>query len=108
MFMSNSKNSFHAKVAIIDLLVKKPAFLLNEYFASEHGVDVSDRMAIVLTDGKEVVANVELTRDYVQPGFVGVTKDLAEKYGLIDGEHIGFHYTERSDLSVSAIRRRLR
>jgi len=106
--MADTKGLFYAKAKYIDIEVgEELTVVLNEQEAWEHGIKSVDKVALVRGDGSEIVVDVDFTHTLLSPWEIGILDDVVEKYGIVPWEHLGVYFTERSNVSVEAIKKRL-
>lgn len=104
----NDKNIFYGKAKLIDIYDgKELTILLNDREAWEHGITSVDKVAVIYDDGSDFVVNADLTKHLVKPWQIWILTEVAEKYGIKQGEHLWIYFTKRSNKSVEAIKKRL-
>ncbi len=94
------------KVKTIDIVTGKKSVLLNEKDAKALDVRVHDRVSIS-KGGKTTVALVEITHTFVNPGEVGVFRDLVDDLSIVEGEELEV-VPARTPSSVLYIKKKMR
>jgi hypothetical protein len=98
---------FTTKTKIIDIYEGEDlAILLHEQDASEHGITSVDKISLIYDD-KEYVFDVNLTSTLIEPGEIGILKDIQDKYKIVAGKLVTVAYTKNSSESLEAIKKGL-
>jgi len=61
----------------------------------------------LLYQGREIVADVDLSHNYIKPGEIGILRDVVKKYGIKAGETIGIAFTKSNTLSIDSLKKAL-
>jgi hypothetical protein len=63
-----AKQAYHARTRLIDIEEGDSlTVLLNEHEAREHGINSMDKVSLIY-EGKEIVADADLSHSYIKPG----------------------------------------
>jgi len=104
-----NKNVFYGKARLFDIRIGETmSVILNEQAAWNHGVRAIDKVWLIYNDGSEAVVNADLSTTLVKVWEIGITKDVYEKYDIKEWDLIGIYFTRRSNISVEAIRKKMR
>ncbi len=103
----DKETALFLKTKILDLKTGRSwIVVLHANDARENGIYAGNK--VVLKWGKkETEATVDLTTDLVQPGEIGLLKDVIEKYPIKEGEIIEI-YLAPSPSSLEAIRKKIK
>ena len=103
----DKETTLFLKTKILDLKTGRSwIVVLHANDARENGIYAGNK--VVLKWGKkETEATVDLTTDLVQPGEIGLLKDVIEKYPIKEGEIIEI-YLAPSPSSLEAIRKKIK
>lgn len=103
-----AKQAFHARTRLIDIEQGDGfSVLLNEHEAREHGINSRDKVSLIY-EWKEIVADVDLSHNYIKPGEVGILKDVVQKYKIEAGKIVAVAFTHNETLSVEALKKWLK
>ncbi len=97
---------YRCKAKIINIFTGKSIIVLNTGEAKEHDIYPGYRTRAMLKDKKTVIALVDVSDDVVQPGEVGVFKDMAKEYGIKAGQTIHIVHMDRPE-SIGYIKKKL-
>lgn len=78
-------------VRIVDLSTGSRAVVLNDKDAEQLGVVAWDRIQLRGSNGRSIVALVDITKSIVQPNYVGVSRSVALELKVDDGATISLH-----------------
>ncbi len=99
------KDVFHAKTKCIDIQDgEELILLLNEQEAASYGISPMDKVSLMIK-WQEIVLNADLTGKFIQPGQVGVFKDVYKKYEIKENEQVSIRFTQHSSASLEALKK---
>jgi AMP phosphorylase len=78
-------------VRIVDLSTGSRVVVLNDKDAEQLGVVAWDRIQLRGSNGRSIVALVDITKSIVQPNYVGVPRSVALELKVDDGTTISVH-----------------
>lgn len=101
------KHSFHAKVKRIDIQDGESMIaILNENDAWELGVNKFDKIELK-HNGKTIVVDADLSHHMVERGEIGILDDVVKRFELNNGDIVNIHHTQRENLTVQAIKKKM-
>ena len=99
------KNVFHAVTTVVDFQNGEELTIrINEGQALEYGITDMDKVSLTY-EGKEYVLDANLTHRYVNAHEVGIPRDVAEKYGVKNGEHVQIQFTQTTSEALDGLKR---
>ena len=99
------KNVFHAVTKVVDFQNGEELTIrINEGQALEYGITDMDKVSL-LYRGKEYVLDANLTHGYVNAHEVGIPRDVAQKYGVQNGEPVQVHFTQTTSAALDGLKR---
>ncbi len=105
---TETKHAFHAKVKKIDIQDGESLIaVLNEHDAWELGVNKFDKIEIK-HNGEYIVADADLTQHLVARGEIGLFAETTEKLHVNNKDIVSIHHTQRENLTVNAIKKKMR
>lgn len=96
---------YECKVKPINIRTGENTIVLNESEAKEHDM-YSGYRTLLRLDGKEVVANVEVSEKMIDPGVVGVYLDTMKNIGIRKGQKVHLVHMNQPD-SIAHIKKKL-
>ncbi len=96
---------YACKIKPINICTGKDIIVLNQDEAKEHDI-YSGYRTTVATKGNCIIALVDVSKDIVKPGEVGVFEDIMEKYKLKKGQVVEIIHMNRPE-SISYIKKKL-
>jgi AMP phosphorylase len=93
------------KVKNIDIYTGKRVIVLNEKEAQEHDIYTAYRTELKF-DGKKIVALVDTSNDLIKPGEVGIYKEVADAFGLENGDEVEIIHLNRP-ASIEYIKKKM-
>lgn len=81
--------------------------VLNEIDAVSHGLNAFDKVELIFWKDR-FVANVDLTKDLVKPNCIWIFQDVLKRFPLKNWDVVDIKYTRRSDLTLQAIRKKMK
>jgi len=96
---------YACKVKPIDIYTGKNIIVLNQDEAKEHDIYSGYRTTVTI-DGRHMIALVDVSRDLVKPGEVGVFLDMMEAFKLRKGQIVSVIHMNRPE-SITYIKKKL-
>jgi AMP phosphorylase len=94
------------RAKVLDIVSNKREVLLNVFDADKEGINVYDRVTLRV-GARRIVAIVETTKSFIDPGDVGVYGNVQSELSVHDGESIGVVLTEAPE-STGFIRKKMK
>ncbi len=94
-----------SQVKIIDIKTGNKIIVMNEDVAEENDIYAGQRIGMKIR-GKEHIAIVDLSSELVKRGEVGIFSDIAEHYGLEEGDIVEI-YPVPTPMSIESIRKKI-
>jgi len=102
---TSHNDTFHAKIKLIDIQDGEELIaLINEQEAAAYGISPMDKVALRVKN-KEIILNADLTNKFIQPGQIGLFKDVYKKYNIKENEWVSLHFTQHSSASLEALKK---
>ena len=99
------KNVFHAVTKVVDFQNGEDLTIrINEGQALEYGITDMDKVSLTYK-GKEYVLDANLTHRYVDEHEVGIPRDVAQKYGVKNGEKVQIQFTQTTSAALEGLKR---
>lgn len=86
---------YECRVKNLDIYTGSKIIVLNEDEAKEHDIYWGYRTEICTPKKQCLVVIVDVSKDLVKPGEVGIFKDIFKELGLRDGDVIGIRHMDR-------------
>ncbi len=97
---------FELKAKVLDIVSNKKEVLLNDLDAEREGINVYDRVVLSCNE-RRVVAIVEITKSFIDTGFVGINGNVQSELDALDGELVKVSLTEVPQ-SIGYIRKKMK
>ncbi len=91
---------------ILDFSSTNSIIILNERDAKKLGVHIHDRVKIYNKGGDSTICIVETTKSFIDPGKIGIFKNVAEKLDLKAGDTVKVEYVMKP-ISTDYIRKKM-
>ncbi len=96
---------FHAVTKVVDFQNGEDLTVrINEGLAIEYGITDMDKVSLIYK-GTEYVLDANLTHRYVNAHEVGIPRNVAQKYGVKNGEPVQVHFTQTTSAALDALKR---
>ena len=100
-----TKDTFSARTKSIDIHEGEGLeVLINEQDARKFGITSMDKIALIYDD-KEFVFDANLSSKLVQPGEIGIFKDIQEKYEIKNGQLVTVSFTKNTSEALEALKK---
>jgi AMP phosphorylase len=97
---------FELKAKVLDIVSNKKEVLLNGLDAEREGINVYDRVVLSCNE-RRVVAIVEITKSFIDTGYIGMNGNVQSELDALDGEPVKVSLTEVPQ-SISYIRKKMK